>query len=58
MVVIGEFFVNKVSFYGVEVLYVFYVSVAGVINYQNFINIAKVCSDAVFAEELRKVCIF
>jgi hypothetical protein len=40
------------------VLYVFDVSVVGVINYQNDVNIAKVCSDVVFAEELCKVCVF
>ena len=38
--------------------YVFEVSVAGIINYQSVINIAKVCSDVVFAKELHEVCVF
>jgi len=38
------------------ILYVFYVGVAGIINYQDIINIAKICSD-VFAKELCEVCL-
>ena len=40
------------------ILYVFNVGVAGIINYQNFINIAKICSDLVFAIELHEVGVF
>ena len=40
------------------VLYVFDVSVAGIINYQNITHVAKICSYVVFAKELREVCVF
>ena len=39
-------------------LYVFDVCVAGIINYQNVINVSKICSDVVFIAKVRKVCIF
>jgi hypothetical protein len=40
------------------ILYVFNVSVVGIINYQNVIDIAKICSDLVFAKELHEVGVF
>ena len=40
------------------VWYVFDVSMAGIINYQNVINTAKIFSDVVFAKVLREMCVF
>jgi len=39
-------------------LYVFYVSVAGIINHQDVVHTAKICSDVVFGKELREECVF
>ena len=40
------------------ILYLFNVGAAGIINYQSVNDIAKICSDLVFAKKLHEVGVF